>query len=73
MTLQEAIERAREEALRRGFTWIEPVRASHERSLPLVGRRQIHVRSNAESLGANVLAIFDASTGNLERITFLAR
>ena len=73
MTLEEAIERAREEALRRGFPWLEPARASHERTLGLVGKRQIHVRSNAESLGTNVHALFDESTGTLEHIALLPR
>jgi hypothetical protein len=73
MTLEEAIKHAREESARRGFTWLEPVRAVVKRTWVIAGRRQIHVRSNCDSLGTNVEAVFEESTGELVDIRFLPR
>jgi hypothetical protein len=73
MRLEEAMERAREEATRRGYTWLEPVRAVVKRTWVIAGRRQIHVRSNCDCLGTNVEAVFEESTGELVDIRFLPR
>ena len=70
MNSDEAIVRAREIANERGWTWQEPVNVTVEGFL---GRKSLHVWSNANSRGCNVSIRFDAETGALQDAHFAPR
>lgn len=73
MTSEEAVEQAQALATERGWPWRSPVAVKGTRRFVLLGRRQIEVRSNASMLGTNVVVLFDAETGRIERAAFLPR
>ena len=69
MTETEAVERAREIALREGWAWREPVIARRVR----ISTDAWEVRSNAHCLGANVVVCFDADPGEVLEKKYLPR
>jgi hypothetical protein len=73
MTFEEAIERTRSEAAQRGFYWRDPVKAWIARPWVFFGRREIIVKTNAESRGSNIWAYFVENSGELIHISYIPR
>lgn len=72
MTSDEAIDRARELARSRGWTFLEPVQADSCRFFG-VGRLRWRVVSNCESIGCNVRVEIDDATGEVLKGNFMPR
>lgn len=72
MTADEAIERARQIARERQWTWEPPIRARRRRSL-FVGPARWEVWSNADMRGSNVRVVIDDATGKVLTRVLLPR
>jgi hypothetical protein len=59
--MDEAIHIAKGAAAKAGYPWIEPTHVSEHGD-------EVHVSSNADELGGNVLVVVDRSTGKVLRI-----
>jgi len=71
MTRDEAIARAKDYALERGWPWRDPVEAWRSRRWLLVGPHEWTVISNADKRGGGARIVLDAKTGAILEAGFM--
>lgn len=70
---EEAIERAREAAVERGWRWEEPISAKLVEAGLFSGRDQWEIRTNSMRRGSNARIVIDATDGSVVAAFWLPR
>jgi hypothetical protein len=73
LTKEQAIVIAEAAARENGWAWLQPVAARLRRTMVLFGALRWEIRSNAESIGGNVLVVIDDKSAELISSVFLPR